>query len=668
MKIFDFLVHEGHQYEFSKLGCDITIALDSQAGKFWDEKARPVPTNVSFVDKSELSVTEVEKYDVAIIRNYKQFQFLKDCSLPKVIVMHCSKHGQGDPEFLKEDLSDYSIVFCSHADKKRWNIPTGRQYVIYPGLDPDEWPVSTRAVNKLFTVARNIKERDKYLGYSIVREFERSNILVKVVGGNPALRIQPPESFDEFRKFHSKYAVYLNSTLKSPMPRGRVEAMMSGIPVVSTNFYDEEEFIEHGVSGFLSNDVQRLKEYAVLLLNDKQLQQKMAEETRKTAIELFHIDRFLSEWKQVLQDTTHTDSIEGLNIKTSKSKIYMTRKDSSGGGGTVTSNNVVEGLRRAGFSVSCLDINSKGWVSFVDGVKLPASGERVFDNYIKKHPCDTLIFDDMARYTLCKDSIDEHTRVFLCLLGNPQVHPEHWIAQGVLDLDQEHNNIQKILCRPVYAKFLRPLFGDDRVISWIGGCDGDQMREQYGVAQYRHPKDGALILSAHRGTDWWKNPSTAFLAAYGIHKRYPETIYFKPSGNSNESSMLKHAPFDVQYGGTQKEGMDRDELLKSMACAQLALEPGYSEGFSRSCNEMMNLGVPVIQGPNAQHIRENDFLAQHLLLKDGSDIQEMVDKSLALLENKELWEEVSQQCIQFSSQFNTQQEVDTLLQALQESK
>jgi len=661
MKIFDMLVHEGHQYELCKLGCDFTVMTDESTGKVWDTKMRPVPSNVTFVDKVGLSIKTIESHDLAIIRNYRQFKLLENCRLPKIIVMHCSRHGQGNVEFVQEDLSNYTIVFCSHKDKERWNLASGRQHVIYPGLDPNEWPISQRTTNRVFTVGRMIKERSKICGFKIVEEFQRSRIPVSVVGDNPAIQVQAPGSFEAFKRNHERYAVYLNPTLRSPQPRGRVEAMMSGIPIVTTAFYDESSFIENGINGFFSNNAQQLKEYAVLLLNDRTLQESMATKSRQTAVEHFHIDRFLGQWREIIEEMVGSANIP--IIKARPTNISMTRKDSSGGGGTVTSNNVVEGLKKSGYNVSCLDINSKGWVSFVNDIKLPATGDRIFENYIRQNPCDVLIFDDVARYILCKDSIDPHCRVFLCLLGNPQVHSEHWASSGV-NLNDPDNRIERILCRPVYAKFLKVQFGDERVISWVGGCDGEALRREYGSAQYRSPQDGALVISAHRGTDWWKNPTTSFLAAYGLSKTHPGLIYFKPSGNEMEKQFLKHSPFDIQYGGTRREGMEREKLLRTMACAQLAIEPGYSEGFSRSCNEMMNFGIPVIQGPNAQHLRQNELLSKYLLLNDGSDIQELVEKSSALLEDKELWEQVSAECIEFSAQYDIQQEVATLLEAL----
>lgn len=663
MKVFDMLAHEGYHHELCKLQCDFTMIVDK--AHQWNERYRPLPSNVTCFDKAVLSVHHVERHDVAIIHNYKQFQLLRECVVPKIIVFHCSKQGQGDPEFCSEDLSEYTLVFNSYRDKEKWNLNCPRQYVIWHGFDPDEWPISDRSTNKVLTVGRRISERSGICGYRIVEELERSSVPIKLVGDNPALGIQSPGNFTELRQHYAQYAVYLNPTLRSPMPRGRGEAMMSGLPIITTGFYDEELFIEHGVNGFISNNISELKEYAALLLADKELQATMAQNARRTALERFHISRFLNEWKRVLGEVTQQDVSSIAVLKPGAPKVYVTRKDSSAGGGTVSSDHMIKGLQEHGYAVKCLDINSKAWVSFVDGQKMPSGSARQWSNFIRSNPCDTIIFDDIERYQLCKNDLDPYCKVVLCVLGNPQVHPACWYEGGVLDVNDPSSQIKAILCRPLYAKYLQQILGEEKVFPWYGGCDGAAMRQQYGVAHYKHPRDGALVISGHRGTDWWKNPATSTLAAYGIYKKYPEIVYFKPSISEHEIKMLKTVDFDIQAGGKPKEGMERDQLLSTMTCAQLALELGYSEGFSRSCNEMMNLGVPVIQGPNAQHIFENEFLAQHLLVRDPSDIQEVVNKSLALLEDERLWKEVSAECIRFSARFNVVQEVDTLIRALE---
>lgn len=657
------LTHEGYHHELCKLKCEFTIMQDSVHR--WNKRYRPIPSNVTFYDRTVMAISSVEKHDVAIVHNYKQWNLLRECTIPKIIIMHCSKAGQGDPEFTSEDLSQCAVVFNSFTDKERWNLKCPMQFVIWHGFDPDEWPISNREINKVLTVGRRISERDSVCGYRIVQGFERSGIPIKLVGDNPALGIQSPDNFTELRRYYGKYAVYLNPTIISPMPRARGEAMMSGIPVVTTGFYDESQFIEQGVNGFYSNNLQEVKEYTALLLADKKLQEKMSIETRRTALEKFHISRFLLEWKQVIGELTGKDTSNITVLKPNAPKIFVTRKDSSAGGGTVTSNNVIDGLQKRGYFVSCLDINSKGWVSFVDGKKMPIGSSRMWENFTKNNPCDIIIFDDIERYQLCKQAMDPNIKTILCILGNPQVHASCWYEDGILNLDNESNCIHTVMCRPIYARYLQSIFGKDKVVSWVGGCDSAALCELYGRAFYKHPRDGALIVSAHRGTDWWKNPSTAVLAAYGIYRKYPETIYFKPSGSEDETKLLKNVVFDIQYGGTPKEGMSREQLLATIACAQLALEPAYSEGFSRSCNEMMNMGVPVIQGPNAEHIFANEFLTKYLIVRDPSDVQEVTEKGLALLENERLWNEVSAECIRFSSQFNVEQEVNTLIEVLE---
>ena len=663
MKVFDFLAHEGQQYELCKLKCEFSMVIDKNHR--WNTRYRPQPENVTCYDHSTMSMKFVEEHDVAIIHNYKHFQLLRECKIPKIILMHCSRIGQGDPEFANEDLSDYIIVYNSYTDKERWNLTCPRQYVVWHGFDPDEWPSSDREINKVLTAGRRISERDNICGYRIIETFERSGIPMKLIGDNPALGIQSPDSFTDYRRFFSKYAVYLNPTLKSPMPRSRGEAMMSGIPIITTGFYDESMFIENGVNGFYSNNISELKEYTALVLADKKLQAKLAQGIRRTAFEKFHIKTYLTHWREILGEATRSDVSNILIIKPGTPKVYVTRKDSSAGGGTITSNNIIDGLQKWGYLIKCLDINSKGWVSFVDGKKMPTGSTRVWENFIKSNPCDVIIFDDIERYEICKEHLDPNCKVILCVLGNPQVHSSCWSMSGAIDLDKIDQRVSLVLCRPIYARYLQLLFGTEKVLSWYGGCDGQKLRDKYGYAQYKHPKNGALIISAHRGTDWWKNPATALLAAYGIYKKYPEIVYFKPSGCESEQQMQKQTLFDIQYGGTAKEGMSRETLLATMASAQLAIEPGYSEGFSRSCNEMMNLGVPVIQGPNAEHIYENKFLTEHLIVRDPSDIQAVTSKGLSLLEDEKLWKEVSAECIRFSSQFNIEREVAVLQSALE---
>ena len=50
--------------------------------------------------------------------------------------------------------------------------------------------------------------------------------------------------------------------------------------------------IEHGVSGFLSDDPDELRNYARILLDDRDLAARMGLQARKTVIERFSMSRF----------------------------------------------------------------------------------------------------------------------------------------------------------------------------------------------------------------------------------------------------------------------------------------------------------------------------------------------------------------------------------------
>jgi len=333
MKVFDVLVHEGYHYELCKLGCDFIVMTNPDQG--WDRRYRPIPNNVKLVSRNQVTKEFVESHDVAIIRNYKQFCLLRECKLPKIIVMHCSKTGQGDREFNSENLEDCIVIFNSHKDRVRWNLDCPSQYVVWHGFDPNEWPTSERSIGRLLTIGRLIAERPRICGYKVITEFEKSGIPLKVVGDNPALNIVAPTSFEEFKLFHRTYAAYLNPTLVSPMPRARGEAMMSGLPIITTDMYDEELFIENGVNGFRSNSIDQLKEYAALVLADKGLQAELAKNARSTAIEMFHIDRFLKQWQDIITQATNKTINIPVAVK-SKPRVFITKKDSSAGGGTVS--------------------------------------------------------------------------------------------------------------------------------------------------------------------------------------------------------------------------------------------------------------------------------------------------------------------------------------------
>jgi len=102
-------------------------------------------------------------------------------------------------------------------------------------------------------------------------------------------------------------------TWPAPYTLGFIEAMMTGIPIVSIgpqmasdipavppqerfDFFEIPQIIKNGVNGFYSDDMNEIRGYIDKLLNDQDLARKIGEEGRKTAIKLFGKNKIREDW------------------------------------------------------------------------------------------------------------------------------------------------------------------------------------------------------------------------------------------------------------------------------------------------------------------------------------------------------------------------------------
>ena len=110
-------------------------------------------------------------------------------------------------------------------------------------------------------------------------------------------------AFKDWVDHLGRHKVYLNTTLRSPMPRSRTEAMLCGVIPVSLDNHDVSRFIQNGVNGFCSSSIEELAEFCKTVCRDEQMRKKMSEAARATAMDLFNHDRFLTEWVNLVEET-----------------------------------------------------------------------------------------------------------------------------------------------------------------------------------------------------------------------------------------------------------------------------------------------------------------------------------------------------------------------------
>lgn len=347
LRILSYKWHVGHQYELQKIGHQFTyVSLDGRVD--WNYESRPLGSNVMFRRWDDINEKD---YDVAILHfdenvlnpemacgrlgldwGMKFKNMMSEVTqIPKIAICHGTPpfHGMFDVRYTKKDLmtekvpeKEYLVkylagipVICnSHKAMEQWGFSKSR--TIWHGMDISDYPISTYRKGGIY-VANSIRARPHYRGYYWFKKLQRKH-MCSYLGGDEAgefrtVSVRKPsgvannnayakQKFKNYVDVIRDHSIFLNTTLRSPMPRSRTEGMLCGLAVVTTNFHDEDMFIENGKDGFIGTSVEELDEAMDFLKRNPVQIQKIGFRGREKASKVFSIDRYISEWKQTLED------------------------------------------------------------------------------------------------------------------------------------------------------------------------------------------------------------------------------------------------------------------------------------------------------------------------------------------------------------------------------
>lgn len=342
LRVLTYRWHVPHQYELYKLGHEFHLIndLESPVTRSWAYGERPLPPNASLRSKRGI---RFEEYDLAILHfdeNVLSHEntngvlgrewggafrwFVETVNIPKVAICHGTPqfHGQYNlnysaPDLMqviepaREKLVDYlgniPVVCNSYQAAREWGFR--RSQVIWHGFDPSEFPPATYERGILSALGPNTVSRPHYRGYFLHRqvfqdfpeEHAPHTLWVPepspIFTGNQYAVRKYRNYVDQIRS----YSVYFNPTLRSPMPRARGEPMMCGVVTVNANNHDVHMFIRNGVNGFYSNDPGELRDYLLFLCRNPATARRIGSEGRRTALDIFNHDRYLSEWENLIR-------------------------------------------------------------------------------------------------------------------------------------------------------------------------------------------------------------------------------------------------------------------------------------------------------------------------------------------------------------------------------
>ncbi len=308
-----FNCHESWVYQLNALGypMDIIVGLPGRYTAGWDEKIRPVPAKSRLVSLGEVRSSK-KSYHCIIAHNVTDLMDVKDRKDPKLLVIHSTMEGRltaekthVDPGEMKRMLNRYIALIRGHVvsvSRLKGDSMGFSEDIVPFGADPDEYPKYSGEKACGLRISNFFKER----GEILMRDLHRSafdGLPVRMVGHNPGLPgVTPSENWAHLKSLFQTHRFYIHTAdpkLEDGYNMATTEAMAAGMPVLGNRHPTSP--ITHGVSGFLSDDPEKLRGYAKMLLADRELAVEMGRAARRVIRERFSLVRFRERFLESIQ-------------------------------------------------------------------------------------------------------------------------------------------------------------------------------------------------------------------------------------------------------------------------------------------------------------------------------------------------------------------------------
>lgn len=303
--IITFPTHERYETQLSKTGHNF-FSVNRHGRKTWNKNQTPVPENYFILPEGKLIQNVTYDFILVQSRFDDQLSFAKqvqqNTGIPIIVLDHSLPPKNLNPKIatiIKQYVGNVN-VFISEFSKDQWDVNSNNNIVIHHGIDSNTFAPNNDIEKQdyVLTVANQFTKRPDL---HFEDWLEITNTLSnKVVGDNPGLS-ESAKDVNELVKEYNSCGVYLN-TSRTPIPMSLLEAMSCGCAVVTVKDSMMVDIIDNGVNGFISNDIQELKEYVNRILKDKDLRNELGTNARKTIVTKFSEDSFLNNWNKLFKD------------------------------------------------------------------------------------------------------------------------------------------------------------------------------------------------------------------------------------------------------------------------------------------------------------------------------------------------------------------------------
>jgi glycosyltransferase involved in cell wall biosynthesis len=299
--------HPGVQYHFCRVGLPTYFLGHWDQFQYW----RPKPDNVHNLlpefDDSHLEYGPAdfarllderkhfrfpEDFDIAWLMFNWQFKLFRERrNIPKLY--RVAKVYELERDEWAEILSREDFTVASfYPNTVAWLKETFGVDVPYIplGLDSDAYGPHEGEERTILSVIHSWKDRGwHYAQYVAAMEGLPTNHIDHLDSTKPVHR------YEDIQRAFRRSRVYLHDG-EQEYTITLIEAMMTGMPLVSFELPGIERYVVHGENGFVARSAKDAREYCQLLLSDDALAKKMGDASRAMAVRDYGEQRWRDEW------------------------------------------------------------------------------------------------------------------------------------------------------------------------------------------------------------------------------------------------------------------------------------------------------------------------------------------------------------------------------------
>lgn len=329
-RLLVFNCHEPwvHQLRHLPYALDVLVDLPGRDVRGWDHGARPLPANARCVPWGAHGA-HVPGYDGVVCHGLGDLRDARAFEGPRLVILHATLEGrvleegaQWSPDQLRSLTAEFlrregaTPVAISALKARSWGV-SGRP--LRPALDIDDYPAGALEIARGIRVVNHVSRRQHILRWDLHRE-AFDGLPITLVGHNPGMwAAERARSWDHLKQILASHRFIVHTvhpSLEDGYNLALLEGMAAGLPVVGNPHPSSP--VEHGVSGYLSDDPAELRSYAMGLLADRARACRLGRAARERVRALFPVSAFIESFEQHLADAASRGTRAATDISTGR--------------------------------------------------------------------------------------------------------------------------------------------------------------------------------------------------------------------------------------------------------------------------------------------------------------------------------------------------------------